>query len=68
MDPFQIKSYILKNFFTLNFKYYQNLFICDWVPSVPENKTRNFNIFLWPEKMLFPILLREKKNFPLLVT
>lgn len=61
MDHFQIQSYILENFFMLTFKYYQNLFICDYILWIYK-KTMYFNIFLWIEKMLFPILLRKKKN------
>lgn len=65
-DHFQIKFYILKNVFKLTFKYYQNLFTCDYVLWIYKQKNPGaltFDYLLIHRKNAFPYPFTRKEEF-----
>ena len=62
MDDFQIKSYILKNIFKLTFKYYQNLFVCDYILWIYKRKGE-LNYLLIDRRNAFPYPFNIKEGF-----
>lgn len=64
MDDFQMKSYILKNIFKFTFKYYQNLFVCDYILWIYKRKGE-LNYLLIDRKNVFPYPFNIKDEFSL---
>lgn len=64
-DIKDLKVFIFQNIFQLTFKYYQNLFVSDFIGSI--NKKINFIIHLLIEKMFIHIHFIKKNIFLLLI-
>ena len=62
MDDFQMKSYIRKNIFKFTFKYYQNLFVCDYILWIDKRKGE-WNSLLIDRKKAFPYPFNIKEEF-----
>ena len=57
-----LKSFILKNVFKLTFKYYQNLFTCDYILWVYKQKNK-FDYLFIDRKNAFPYPFNKKEEF-----
>ena len=62
MDDFQMKSYILKNIFKFTFKYYQNLFVCDYILWIYKRKGELYYLLI-DRKNAFPYPFNIKDEF-----
>ena len=62
VDHLQIKSYIFKNVFQLTFKYYQNLFSCDYILWVYKQKDEFCYLFI-DRKNAFLYPFNKKDEF-----
>lgn len=62
-----LKSFIFKNVFKLTFKYYQNLFNCDYILWVYKQKNKFCYLFI-DRKNAFPYPFSKKEEFLLVVS